>query len=344
MTRTTRRRFLAATAGATVGASLLATPATAQAGGGAGGTGDGGRSGDAVDLSAWFANTENVGEVVDARGQSSVEVAVGTSGNGGSFAFDPVAVRIDPGTTVVWTWTGEGGTHNVAAKDGSFTSEYYGSTGETFEHAFADPGVVRYSCVPHEAMGMKGAVVVGDADVTLGGGGGGGAGGDTDDAGETPTQPEETYDGWLANTDNYHALVDRRGESEVVVEVGAEGNGGQLAFDPPAMRVDPGTTVVWEWVGDLAYDVADPDLGFHSEQVAGAGHRFAVQFDGDGLSTYECTEYGDEGMRGVVVVGDGPTTRFSTLGYSVVGGSAVVLGAPFLYAFREHFRNITSSE
>lgn len=331
MAGTTRRRFLAATAGAAVGAGLLAAPATAQAGGG-----DGDGEGEAVDLSKWFSNTEGVAEVTDARGQSRVEVAVGATGNGGSFAFEPAAVRVDPGTTVVWTWTGEGGTHNVAAKDGSFTSEYYGSSGDTFEHTVDTPGVVRYACVPHQAMGMKGAVVVGDAPVTLGAGGA--------SASTEAPRPAETYDGWLANTDNYRALADRRGESGVVVEVGAEGNGGPLAFDPPAMRVDPGTTVVWEWVGDLAYDVADPDLGYHSEQVAGAGHRFAVQFDGDGVSTYECTEYGDEGMRGVVVVGAGPTKQVSTLGYSLVGGGAVVLGAPFLYAFREHVRNVTASE
>ena len=143
---------------------------------------------------------------------------------------------------------------------------------------------------------------------------------------------------WFANTENDHELVDRRGESEVVVAVGAEGNGGPYAFDPPALRIDPGTAVVWERVGDEPYDVADPELGYHSEQVAGAGHRLAVQFDGDGLSTYECTAYGEQGMRGVVV-GQGSQKTFSTLGYTVLGGSAVVLGTPMLYALREHVRD-----
>lgn len=320
MTGTTRRRFLAATAGATLGTSLLASPATAQAGGGE------------VDLSGWFENTAGVEEVTDARGQSRVEVTVGAQGNGGALAFAPAAVRVDPGTTVVWTWTGDGGTHNVVANDGSFESEYYGSSGDTFEATLDAPGVTRYVCVPHESMGMKGAVVVGDVAVALGGGGSG-------SSSATPERPEETYDGWLANTGNYHELVDRRGEREVVVEVGVEGNGGPYAFDPPAMRIDPGTTVVWEWVGDEPYDVADSDLGYHSEQVTGAGHRFAVRFDGDGLSTYECTEYGEQGMRGVLVVGDGPQQTFSTLGYTVLGGSAVVLGTPMLYALREHVRD-----
>ncbi|MFC6838124.1 halocyanin domain-containing protein [Halomarina ordinaria] len=318
MTDTTRRRFLAATAGAMVAPGLLAGSATAQAGGAA------------VDLAAWFANTEGVAEVTDARGQSRVEVTVGAAGNGGAFAFAPAAVRVDPGTTVVWTWTGDGGSHNVVAKDGAFESEYYQSSGDTFETTLDSTGVTRYACTPHESVGMRGAVVVGDVTVSLGGGGGG-----TD----TPTRPDETYDGWLADTENYHELVDRRGESEVVVEVGAEGNGGPYAFDPPAMRIDPGTTVVWEWVGDQLYDVTDADLGYHSEQVAGAGHRFAVAFDGDGVSRYECTEYGEEGMRGVLVVGEEDSRRISTLGYTLMGGGAVVLGAPFVYGLREHVRS-----
>ncbi len=318
MTGTTRRRFLAATAGATLGAGLFVGPATAQ-------TGD-----SAVDLSKWFANTEGVSKVTDVRGQSRVEVTVGAGGNGGAFAFAPAAVRIDPGTTIVWTWTGNGGTHNVVAKDGSFESEYYGSSGDTFETTLDTPGVTRYACAPHEAMGMKGAVVVGDVGVTLSGTSGGE---------QTPEQPEETYNGWLSNTGNYHELVDRRGESEVVVEVGAEGNGGPYAFAPPAMRIDPGTTVVWEWVGNEPYNVVDAELGYHSDQVAGAGHRFAVEFDGDGLSTYECSEYSDEGMRGVILVGEGPTRQLSTLSYAVTGGGALVLGAPFLYGLREHVRS-----
>ncbi|WP_224337963.1 halocyanin domain-containing protein [Haloprofundus halobius] len=329
MSETTRRRFLAATAGVTLSAGLVASPAVAQSKG----------QSDETDLSSWFDDVEGVTEIVDARGQPSVDVTVGAQGKGGAFAFDPAAVRVDPETTVVWTRTGDGGTHNVVAKDGSFESEYYESSGETFETTLDTDGVVRYACAPHETMGMNGALVVGDTVASLGGS-------DptrTTDAADTPTTPTETFDGWLSNTDNYHELVDRRGESEVVVEVGTQGNGGQYAFDPPAVHVDPGTTVIWEWVGDLTYDVADPELGYHSEQVAGRGHRFAVKFDGHGLSTYDCTEYGGQGMRGVIVVGSGPTKRLSPLGYTVVGGGALLFGGPLAYGVREHFRNVTTS-
>ncbi|MFC4552916.1 halocyanin domain-containing protein [Halorussus sp. GCM10023401] len=83
-------------------------------------------------------------------------------GNGGSFAFEPAAVRVDPETTVIWKWSGEGGSHNVAVEDGSFGSEMTGDAGHTLEQTFEADGVAKYACVLHEPMGMKGAVVVGD--------------------------------------------------------------------------------------------------------------------------------------------------------------------------------------
>ncbi|WP_459862429.1 plastocyanin/azurin family copper-binding protein, partial [Haloplanus litoreus] len=58
----------------------------------------------------------NYSEVADATGQDEVTITVGAQGNGGAFAFGPPAVQIDPGTTVVWEWNGEGGQHNVVAE------------------------------------------------------------------------------------------------------------------------------------------------------------------------------------------------------------------------------------
>ncbi|WP_254537879.1 halocyanin domain-containing protein [Halomarina litorea] len=320
VTTSTRRQFLATTAGTAVGASVLTDSVGAQSGG--------------VDLSEWFANTDGVSEVVDKRGESQVVVEVGAQGNGGAVAFAPAAVRVDPGTTVVWEWTGDGGTHNVVAKDGSFESEYQNAAGATFEYTPESTGVLRYVCAPHEAMGMKGALLVGDVAVSLG-------------AGTQPTpesEPTETFDGWLEGTDNYDGVVDARGQDRVTVEVGAEGNGGQFAFAPAAVRVDPGTTVVWEWVGDKRYDVVDTDLEFRSEAVSGAGHRFAVEFDGRGWSTYECSEYGHLGMRGVIVVGDGPDAVISRTGLAVGGGLTAVLFAPMFYALGLHIRDTTRSD
>jgi halocyanin-like protein len=176
--RTVLKAFGVVTAGALAGC-------TGSAGGGdGGGTTDGGSgdsSGDASGTDAattdtagssgggggsasfdgWLDGVGNYdGAVVDATGESEVEVTVGAQGNGGNLAFDPPAVRVSTGTTVVWTWTGAGGSHNVAAADGSFESELVSEEGHTFSRTFEEPGTVRYVCTPHEALGMKGAVVV----------------------------------------------------------------------------------------------------------------------------------------------------------------------------------------
>jgi halocyanin-like protein len=85
-------------------------------------------SGTAGTLADWFANVDNYTEVVDRRGLSTVTVAVGAAGNGGVFAYDPPAIRIDQGATVTWEWTGEGGSHDVVAVDETFASASGSST------------------------------------------------------------------------------------------------------------------------------------------------------------------------------------------------------------------------
>ncbi|TQQ79790.1 halocyanin domain-containing protein [Halonotius terrestris] len=125
----------------------------------------------------WFADTSNYNGTVDRRGQDSVTVSVGAGDTG--ILFDPPAIVVDPGTTVVWEWTGEGGAHNVSEENGVFESETIGEAGHTFEHTFGedtDGEIFRYVCTPHQALGMVGAVAVGDAvEATAGGGGGGGS-------------------------------------------------------------------------------------------------------------------------------------------------------------------------
>jgi halocyanin-like protein len=102
------------------------------------------------------------GEVVDAHGQAEASVAVGAAGNGGYRAFGPPAVSVDPGTTLVWEWTGRGGAHNVVHEDGEFRSELVVEEGHTFERTFEGAGVYKYYCAPHLRNGMKGVVRVGD--------------------------------------------------------------------------------------------------------------------------------------------------------------------------------------
>ena len=169
-----RRAALRAVGGAAVaGAALGTVPEAAQAQ--SGGT----------DLGSWFEGVSNYDGVVDETGSDSVTVEVGVEANGGGFGFGPAAVRVEPGTTVTWSWIGAGGSHNVAASDGEFESDLVDSDEHTFEHTFEEAGVYTYACTPHQTLGMKGAVVVGDVEVESGGGGSTttSSGGDTDESG-----------------------------------------------------------------------------------------------------------------------------------------------------------------
>jgi len=98
-------------------------------------------------------------------------------------AFDPTELTVAVGDTVVWANTSSRG-HTVTAYDSGipdgadfFASGGYDSTaaardafgselggliesGDTWSHTFEVPGEYEYLCIPHEASGMVGTVVV----------------------------------------------------------------------------------------------------------------------------------------------------------------------------------------
>ncbi|AAV45529.1 halocyanin-like protein [Haloarcula quadrata] len=102
------------------------------------------------------------GSMVVMTDQDEVSVSVGAEGNGGAFAFDPPAINVSTGTTVVWEWTGQGAGHNVKSEgDGPLDSgSAVAEEGTTYEYTFEETGTYLYNCVPHKALGMVGAVVV----------------------------------------------------------------------------------------------------------------------------------------------------------------------------------------
>jgi plastocyanin len=98
-------------------------------------------------------------------------------------AFDPTEITVSVGDTVVWANTSSRG-HTVTAYDSGipedaafFASGGYDSTeaareayqselggliesGDTWSHTFEVAGEYEYLCIPHEASGMVGTVVV----------------------------------------------------------------------------------------------------------------------------------------------------------------------------------------
>jgi plastocyanin len=120
--------------------------------------------------------------------------------------FDPDAITVAPGDTVVWENVGAIG-HSVTAYEDEIPDEaaYFASGGfdaeqaardayapgdpdsgdvaggESFEHTFEVEGSYGYFCVPHEAVGMVASVEVAP---------GGGDGGDGDGGPVAPAVPD----------------------------------------------------------------------------------------------------------------------------------------------------------
>ena len=146
-----------------------------------------------------------------------------------------------------------------------------------------------------------------------GGGGSESGGGDPDGGGDTESGGEgggggrgveaPDFDGWMGDVGNYESVADGTGSGEVSVSVGAEGNGGNFAFDPPVIRVSTGTTVVWEWTGQGAqHNVAAENADFESDLSQEEGYTFEHTFEEAGTYKYVCTPHRAMGMKGVVVV------------------------------------------
>jgi halocyanin-like protein len=182
-----RRAFITAVAG--TAATAAAGTAAAQA-----------------SFDGWMSDVGNYSEVVDETGSDEVTITVGAEGNGGNFAFGPAAVQVDPGTTIVWEWNGEGGQHNVIAEEGAdFESELTAEAGFTFEQTLDSEGVIKYYCQPHRALGMKAVVVVGALPDSGGGGGEGGGGGGG--GGGAPSVPDSAKSLVVALTSTLVAVL-----------------------------------------------------------------------------------------------------------------------------------------
>lgn len=79
-----------------------------------------------------------------------------------STAFDPVVVKIKPGDSV--NWTNMSG-HNVHFEKGNIpdgVEPYQSPLGDNINRTFDKEGLYLYKCDPHFAMGMVGAIIVGE--------------------------------------------------------------------------------------------------------------------------------------------------------------------------------------
>lgn len=236
----------------------------------------------------WLSDVPNYdGEVTDFSGEDTVDIRNGAIEEvEGPYNFEPPEIQIDPGTTVRWTWVGDTGHSVTHEPDGdsepAFNSEVQSGDGTTFEYTFEQAGVYNYKCQPHQALGQKGRVRVGNA---------------------------AQIGDWMSNVRNYDgSREDLTGQDSVTVRNGAiEEAEGPYNFEPPAITIDAGTTVTWEWVGDTGHSVTnksgeDEEPLFNSEVQSGEGTTFKYTFEEPGVYLYKCKPHEALGQKGVVVV------------------------------------------
>lgn len=127
-----------------------------------------------------------------------------------------------------------------------------------------------------------------------------------DGGGGGETVPD--YGGFLDSVGNFDgSTVDATGQDTVTVEVGVQANGGAYGFSPPAVHVDNGATVQWEWTGNGGGHnvVSDGDGPLDSgSTTSSAGVNYEHTFEEDGIYPYLCVPHEGLNMKGAVVVGE----------------------------------------
>ena len=122
-----------------------------------------GSNGDGTEEAAAVASNNN-SQVSQAPARSStsgvVRVINRDQGGSGEYRFDPSQLRFEVGQEVTFSLSGETEFH-------TFTVEALGidvsmDVGETVEYTFTfdEAGTFRLYCIPHEALGMTGEIVV----------------------------------------------------------------------------------------------------------------------------------------------------------------------------------------
>ena len=111
--------------------------------------------------------------VCDARTSNVVEIRMWSSRDGSTVGFDPVGILIEPGQIVRWVvlrdvhtttaYHPQNGGHSLRIPTNAvaWNSGYLVNPRDHFEVRLTVEGVYDYFCIPHEAAGMVGRIVVG---------------------------------------------------------------------------------------------------------------------------------------------------------------------------------------
>lgn len=136
-----------------------------------------------------------------------------------------------------------------------------------------------------------------------------GSGESTDQNGGESGNGQQSVEEWLSDTNNFNSITDETGSSTVTVQVGPERD--EMVFAPAAIRIQPGTTVTWKWIGSGNHNVVAKDDLFDSgdpqEQAS-----FEYTFDAAGTTLYYCDPHESAGMKGAVIVEESGNSEATT--------------------------------
>ena len=132
-------------------------------------------------------------------------------------------------------------------------------------------------------------------------------GDDDDNDARTPEQIVTDWLGPATNYDDEDDIADQTGEESIVIENGT-GQAGSWTFTPPAVRIDAGTEVTWEWVSNghtvtliTAAGATLTDWEDH-DSVEGTGFEHTETFPDAGIALYECRPHRAQGQLGAIIV------------------------------------------
>jgi len=112
---------------------------------------------------------------------------------------------------------------------------------------------------------------------------------------------EDLLDEWDANLWDGD-WEDLTGEDSVTIENGADAP--DYAMDPPAARIDAGTTVTWEWVSDgHSLEEEESTTDFEGDgAIENEGHTNEQTLDEEGVLVYYCNPHRGQGHWGALIV------------------------------------------
>ncbi len=89
-----------------------------------------------------------------------VAVRLQDPGGSGVYAYDPAVITVAAGEPVIFTLVSESEFHTFTISELGLDAQVEANESLSFGFQFDEPGTYSLVCIPHEALGMVGAVVV----------------------------------------------------------------------------------------------------------------------------------------------------------------------------------------